>query len=93
MDYLTRGFVSKETLVLHQWRIIDSLTNESTKFFNSFLLLLLVSSSYLGVYANTTSTAARTSSENVTSHFCNHFLIIQSHYACKMCSNYPGIKL
>ena len=35
MDYLTRGFVSKETLVLHQWRIIDSLTNESTKFFNS----------------------------------------------------------
>ena len=33
------------------------------------------------------------SSENVTSRFCNHFFIIQSHYACKMCSNYPGIKL
>ena len=46
-----------------------------------------------GVYANTTSTAARTSSENVTSRFCNHFSIIKSHYACKMCSNYPGIKL
>ena len=35
----------------------------------------------------------RTSSENVTSPFCNHFLIFQSHYICKMCSNYPGIKL
>ena len=39
------------------------------------------------------STEARTSSENVTSRFCNHFSIIQSHYAWKMCSNYPGIKL
>ena len=36
---------------------------------------------------------ARTSSENVTSRFCNHFSIIQTHYAWKMCSNYPGIKL
>ena len=36
---------------------------------------------------------ARTSSENVTSRLCNHFLIIQSHYAWKMCSNYPGFKL
>ena len=43
--------------------------------------------------ANTTSTAAKTSSENVASRLCNHFLIIQSHYACKMCSNYSGIKL
>ena len=41
MDYLTRGFVSKETLVLHQWRIIDSLTNESTKFFNSFYVTIV----------------------------------------------------
>ena len=49
--------------------------------------------SHEGVYANTMSTAARTSSENVTWRFCNHFLIIQSHYACKMCSKYPGIKL
>ena len=24
---------------------------------------------------------------------CNHFSIVQSHYACKMCLNYPGIKL
>ena len=32
-------------------------------------------------------------SENVTSRLCSHLLIIQSHYACKMCSNYPGIKL
>ena len=32
-------------------------------------------------------------SENVTSRFCNHFSIIQTHYAWKMCSNYPGIKL
>ena len=46
-----------------------------------------------GVYANTTSTAARTSSENVTSRFCNHFSIIQGHHGCKMCSNFPGIKL
>ena len=34
-----------------------------------------------------------TSSENLTSRFCKHFLIIQREYACKMCSNYPGIKL
>ena len=40
-----------------------------------------------------TSKEARTSSENVTSRFCNHFSIIQSHYACKMCFNYLGIKL
>ena len=46
-----------------------------------------------GVYANTTSTAARTSSENVTSLFRSHFWIIQSHHGCKVCSNYPGIKL
>jgi len=41
------------------------------------------------------STSARTSSENVTLHFCNHFtiIIIQSHYTCKMCSNHPWIKL
>ena len=32
----------------------------------------------------------RTSSENVTSR--NHFSIIQTHYAWKRCSNYPGIK-
>jgi len=31
--------------------------------------------------------------ENVTKRFCNHFWIIQSHYAWKMCSNYTGIKL
>ena len=37
--------------------------------------------------------AGRTLSENASSRFCNHFSIIQSHYACKMCSNYPGIKL
>ena len=30
---------------------------------------------------------------NVTSRFCNHFSIIQTHSAWKMCSNYPGIKL
>ena len=30
---------------------------------------------------------------NVTLRFCNHFSIIQTHYAWKMCSNYPGIKL
>ena len=45
------------------------------------------------VYANRSSTAARTSTENVTSRVCNHFLIFQSHYTCKMCSNYSGIKL
>ena len=30
---------------------------------------------------------------SVTSRFCNHFSIIQSHHAWKMCSKYPGIKL
>ena len=46
-------------------------------------------------YQNTefTQTRRRRQRENVTSRFCNHFLIIQSHYACKMCSYYPGIKL
>ena len=34
------------------------------------------------------STEAITPSENVTSRFCNHFSIIQSHYDWKMCSNY-----
>ena len=43
--------------------------------------------------ANTTGRTARTSSKNVTSRFRNHFSINQSHYACKMCCNYPGIKL
>ena len=33
------------------------------------------------------------SSENVASRFCNHFSIIQGHHGCKMCSNFPGIKL
>ena len=46
-----------------------------------------------GVYTNTTSTAARTSSENVTSRFRSHFWIIQSHHGCKMCPTYPGSKL
>ena len=41
----------------------------------------------------TTSTTARSSTENVTSPLCNHFSIIPSHYTCKMCSKYPGIKL
>ena len=36
---------------------------------------------------------ARTSSEKVTSRFCNHFAIILRHYACTTCSNYPEIKL
>ena len=35
-----------------------------------------------------TSTTAGTSSENVNSRFCNHFSIIPSHHACKMCSYY-----
>ena len=39
------------------------------------------------------STTARTSSVNVTSRFCNHFSIVQSHYTSKMCSKCPGIKL
>ena len=46
-----------------------------------------------GTLTNTTPTAVRTSHENVTSRFCNHFSVTQRHYACKMCSNYPGIKL
>ena len=28
-----------------------------------------------------------------TSHFCNHISIVQNNFACKMSSNYPGIKL
>ena len=43
--------------------------------------------------ANTASTEAITSSENVTSRFCNHLAIIQSDYAWKMRFNYSGIKL
>ena len=43
--------------------------------------------------ANTTSTKARTSSENVTSRFCNHFSIIQTYFVWKMRSKYPGINL
>ena len=38
------------------------------------------------------SAAARTSSENITSRFCKNFFF-QSHYACKMRSKYPGIKV
>ena len=44
----------------------------------------------LGSLSKTTSTIARTLSENVTSRFCNHFSIIQSNYACKISCNYPG---
>ena len=33
------------------------------------------------------------SPENATLHFCNHFSFVPSHYACKMSSYYPGIKL
>ena len=36
---------------------------------------------------------ARTSSENVTSRFCNISQLFTSRYAFKICSNYPGIKL
>ena len=36
---------------------------------------------------------ARTSSESITSRFFNHFSVIQSPSACKMCSTYPGIQL
>ena len=39
-----------------------------------------------------TTTTPKTSSENVTSSFCNNFAVNQSHYVCKMCSNYHGIK-
>ena len=50
---------------------------------------------YSGIFssAKTTLRTARMSSENVTSHFGNHFSIVQSNFARKMCSNYPGIKL
>ena len=50
---------------------------------------------YGGIFssAKTTLRTARMSSENVTSHFGNHFSIVQSNFARKMCSNYPGIKL
>lgn len=41
----------------------------------------------------TTSRIARTSSETKTSRFCNDFLITPSHYACKMHTKYPRIKL
>ena len=33
------------------------------------------------------------SSQNVTSRFCNHISIIQTHYSWKICSNYPELKL
>ena len=43
--------------------------------------------------AKTTSTTAKTSSEHVTSRFCNHFSTIPSHYARKICFKYHGINL
>ena len=52
-----------------------------------------VESRQLGVWANTAWTTVRMPSENLTSHFCNHQSITQSHYACKTFPNYPGIKL
>jgi len=57
------------------------------------VVVAVVISPKYGASANTTSTEARTSSENVTSRFCNHFSIIQSYYAWTMCSSCPGIKL
>ena len=50
-------------------------------------------SNYPGIREFTQTRRRRQPSENVTSRFCNHFSITQSHYASKMCSNYPGIKL
>ena len=38
-------------------------------------------------------TFSETLSENLISRFCDHFSIIQGHYASKMCSNYPGFLL
>ena len=55
--------------------------------------MLLISELTLGSLSKHEVDEARTSSENVTSRFCNHFSIIQIHYAWKMCANYPGIKL
>ena len=59
----------------------------------AFLTAFLLYISYLyGVLGNTTLTAARTLSENVTSRFCNNFSTTQSHYACEMSSDSTGIK-
>ena len=38
-------------------------------------------------------TIARTSSENVTSRFSNHFFTIPSRSSCKICPNSSGVKL
>ena len=40
-----------------------------------------------------TSATAITSTENITSSSCNNIPIIPRHFACKMYSKYPGIKL
>ena len=45
----------------------------------------------MGAQAKTTSTTARKSSKNGNSCFCDNFAVIQSDYAFKMFSNYPGI--
>ena len=45
------------------------------------------------LYAKTTSTTARTSSQNVTSRFYNKFSIILSHNACNMYSKHASWKL
>ena len=58
-------------------------------FLTAFLLYIFY---YYGVLGNTTLTAVRTLSENVTPRFCNNFSTTQSHYAREMSSDSTGIK-
>ena len=46
-----------------------------------------------GPYATTTTTTPWTTTKNTSSRLCDHFPIIATSAACKMCSNCPGIKL
>ena len=85
------GMLAPATWICHWPRAIVSMTTFQKPHFQFSMLLLMP---LLGVLWHVAGELlAITSSENVTLRFCNNFTIIQSLYTCKMCSNYPGIKL
>ena len=57
------------------------------------LFLVHLFEEIMGSFTGKTSTTARTSSESVTSRFCNHFWIRPGRLTCKMFTVYLGIKL
>ena len=85
------GMLALATWIYHRPRAIVSMTTFQKPHFQFSMLLLMPLLWVLWQVAG--ELLAITSSENVTLRFCNNFAIIQSLYTCKMCSNYPGIKL